>query len=114
MSIVTVLLLSYSFVFALQPVDIKVSFDSQTSPDFKVLLSGVEWLRSGALSVRDNGQTWVTTNKEKNLLKPVDRNTESGEDILGEFDTTKYVTVANDQRLTNTVQQKHIESFFLV
>ena len=87
--IVAVLLLSCSSVFTLQPVDIKVNFDSQTSPDFKVLLSGVEWLRSGALSIRDNGQTWAMTNKEKNLLKPVDRNTESGEDLLGEFDTTK-------------------------
>lgn len=82
-------LLSSSSVFALQPVDLKVTFDSQTSPDFKVLLSGFEWLRSGAVSIRDDGQTWASTNKEKNLLKPTDRNTESGRDLLGEFDTTK-------------------------
>ena len=83
------LVLSCSSVSALQPVDIKVTFDGQSSPDFKVLLSGVEWLRSGSVSVRDNGQSWVTTNKEKNILKQIDRNTESGEDSLGDFDTTK-------------------------
>ena len=83
------LVLSCSSVSALQPVDIKVTFDGQSSPDFKVLLSGVEWLRSGSVSIRDNGQSWVTTNKEKNILKQIDRNTESGEDSLGDFDTTK-------------------------
>ena len=47
-------LLSSSSVFALKPVDVKVSFDSQTPPDFKVLLSGVKWLHSDALSIIDN------------------------------------------------------------
>ena len=88
LSSIVVLVLSSSGS-AFQPVDVKVTFDSQTSPDFKILLSGVEWLRSGALSIRDSGQSWATTNTEKNLLKSVDRNTESGEDVLGEFDTTK-------------------------
>ena len=83
-------LLSSSSTFAFQPVDVKVNFDDQTSPDFKVLLSGVEWLHSGVLSIRDNGQTWTTNNKEKNLLKPIDRNTGTGVDVLGEFDTTTY------------------------
>ena len=81
-------LLSSSSVFTLQPVNVKVSFDSQTSPDFKVLLSGVEWLRSGALSIRDNGQTWATTNKEMNILKLINQDTGSGEDLFGMFDTT--------------------------
>ena len=93
LSIVVLLLcmvLACSTASAFQPVDVKVAFDSQTASNFKVLLSGVEWLRSGALSVRDNGQTWGITNKEKNLLKPIDRNTEHGEDLLGEFYTTKY------------------------
>ena len=85
---VLVLLLSTPSTFGFQPVDIKVSFDSQTSPDFKVLLSGVEWLHSGAMSIRDDGQTWATTNKEKNLLKPFDRKAEIGKDLLGEFDNT--------------------------
>jgi hypothetical protein len=84
-----VTLLFSASVSALQPVDVKVTFDGQSSPDFKVLLSGVEWLRSGAVSIRDKGQSWATTNKEKNVLKQIDRNTESGEDLLGEFDTTK-------------------------
>lgn len=83
------LIILSSSVSALQPVDIKVTFDGQSSPDFKVLLSGVEWLQSGSVSIRDNGQSWATTNKEKNILKQIDRNTESGEDSLGDFDTTK-------------------------
>ena len=83
------IILSSSVSTALQPVDIKVTFDGQSSPDFKVLLPGVEWLRSGSVSIRDNGQSWATTNKEKNILKQVDRNAESGEDSLGDFDTTK-------------------------
>ena len=41
------LALSPLFVLVFKPVDVKVSFDSQTtSPEFSVLLSGVEWLRS--------------------------------------------------------------------
>ena len=95
LSIVVLLLcmvLACSTASAFRPVDVKVAFDSQSSPNFKVLLSGVEWLRSGALNIRDNGQTWGITNKEKNLyvLKPIDRNIEHGKDLLGEFDTTKY------------------------
>ena len=85
---ILVLLLSTSSTLGFQPVDIKVSFDSQTSPDFKVLLSRVEWLRSGAMSIRDSGQTLTNNNKEKNLLKLTDKNIGSGEDLLGELDTT--------------------------
>lgn len=85
-SLLVVILFSSS-VFTLQLVDVKVTFESQSSPDFKVLLSGVEWLRSGALSIRGNGQTWATTNKE-NILKLIDRSTENGVDIFGKFDTT--------------------------
>ena len=79
---VLVLLLSTHSTLDFQSVNIKVSFESQTSPDFKVLLSGVEWLRSDALSIRDNGQTWTNNNKAKNLLKLIDKNTESGEESL--------------------------------
>ena len=85
-SLLVVIVFSSS-VFTLQLVDVKVTFESQSSPDFKVLLSGVEWLRSGGLSIRGNGQTWATTNKE-NVLKLIDRSTENGEDIFGKFDTT--------------------------
>ena len=73
---------------AFQPVDVKVTFDSDSSPDFKVLLNNVEWLRSGAVSIRDSGQTWASNNKDKYILKSVDHSSESGRDIIGEFDTT--------------------------
>ena len=82
-----VLFLSTYYVLALQPVDVKVNFDSQTSPDFKILISGVEWLRSGTVSIRDKGLTWATSNSEKNILKPIGRTEVTGEDIIGEFDT---------------------------
>ena len=73
---------------AFQPVDVKVTFDSDSSPDFKVLLNNVEWLHSGAVSIRDSGQTWASNNKDKYILKSVDHSSESGRDIIGEFDTT--------------------------
>lgn len=73
---------------AFQPVDVKVTFDSNSSPDFKVLLNDVEWLRSGAVSVRDSGQTFASNNKDKHILKSVDHSSGSGRDIIGEFDTT--------------------------
>ena len=81
-----------SLAGAFQPVvsvDVKVTFDTDASPPtFKVLLSGQEWLRSGALSIRDAGETWSATNKDKNLLKVVDHATSSGSDAIGYFDTT--------------------------
>ena len=73
---------------AFQPVDVKVTFDTDNSPDFKVFLSGVEWLRSGAVSITDNGQTWASNNKDKYILKSVQRSTATGSDVIGEFDTT--------------------------
>lgn len=73
---------------AFQPVDVKVTFDSDSSPDFKVLLNNVEWLHSGAVSIRDSGQTWASNNKDNYILKSVDHSSESGSDIIGEFDTT--------------------------
>lgn len=73
---------------AFQPVDVKVTFDSDNSPDFKVLFNDVEWLRSGPVSIRDGGQTWASKNKDKYILKNVGHSSESGSDILGEFDTT--------------------------
>ena len=74
---------------AFQPVDVKVTFDSDSSPDFKVLLNDVEWLRSGSVSVRDSGQTWTSNSKDKYILKSVDHSSGSGSDIIGNFDTTK-------------------------
>ena len=85
---VLIFLFSTSSTLSFEPVDLKVSFDGQTSPDFKVLLSGVEWLRSSVVSIRDNGQTWASNNNGKNLLKPMKQYTGSGEDSLGEYDTT--------------------------
>ena len=73
---------------AFQPVDVKVTFDSDSSPDFKVLFNDIEWLRSGPVSIRDSGKTWASKNKDKYILKNVGRSSESGSDILGESDTT--------------------------
>ena len=72
-----------------QPIDVKVTFDSDSSPDFKVLLNDVEWLRSGAVSIRDSGQTWTSSSKDKYILKSVGHSNGSGSDIIGDFDTTK-------------------------
>ena len=75
-------------VEAFQPVDVKVTFNSDTSPGFKVLLNDVEWLRSGAVSITDSGQTWASNNKDKYILKIIDHSSGNGRDIIGEFDTT--------------------------
>ena len=47
-----------------QLVDVKVTFDSDNSPDFKVLLNNVECLCSGAVSIRYSGQIWASNNKD--------------------------------------------------
>ena len=73
---------------AFSPIDVKVTFDGGDSPDFKVYLSGVEWLRSGAVGIRDSGQLWSTDHKDKYLLKVVSDSTTSGTDVLGEYDST--------------------------
>ena len=87
-SILVVLALYGLQTEALQPVDMKVTFDSDSSPDFKVLLNDIEWLRSGAVSIRDRGQTWASNNKNKYILKSVGHRSGSGSDIIGEYDTT--------------------------
>ena len=88
----TILLSSISSILAFKPVDVKVDFYNQTSsPDFKVLLSGVEWFHSGAMHIRSGGETWTTSNNGENFLKLIDKSDETGEDILGEFDGTKYI-----------------------
>ena len=73
---------------AFEPVDLKVTFDSDSSPDFKVLLNNVEWLRSGAVSIRDSGKSWASNNKDKYILKSIGHSSGSGRDIIGEYDTT--------------------------
>ena len=73
---------------AFQPLNVKVTFDSDSSPGFKVLLNDIEWLRSGAVSIRDSGQTWASNNKDKYILKSVDHSSGSGKDIVGDFNTT--------------------------
>ena len=72
---------------AFQSVDIRVTFDNESSQTFKVLLSGEEWLLSGSLSVRESGETWTSGNKDKYILKAVDHSTDIGSDIIGKFDT---------------------------
>ena len=60
--IILLFLLIWS-IFAHEPVNLKVDFDNQTSlPKFKVLLSGVEWFSSGAIRIRNGGETWTTNN----------------------------------------------------
>ena len=85
--VVLTILLCGLQIEAFQPVDVKVTF-AESSPDFKVLLNDIEWLRSGAVSIRDSGQTWASNNKDKYILKIVDHSSGSGRDIIGEFDTT--------------------------
>ena len=43
-----------SFAEDLQPVDVKVTFD-ESFYGFNVSLSGVEWLHSGPIGIRDAG-----------------------------------------------------------
>lgn len=72
-----------------QPVDVRVIFDTTSSPPtFKIQLSGDEWLRSGTLNVRDQGMTWGSGNKDKNILKAISHTTGTGKDVNGEFNTT--------------------------
>lgn len=78
-----------SLVEPFQPIDLKVIFDTSSSPPtFKILLSGDEWLRSGTLKVRDHGVTWGSGKKDKNILKAVSHTTGTGKDVNGEFNTT--------------------------
>ena len=71
---------------ALQPVTVNVTFDDTAG--YKVSLSGVQWLRSGPLGIRDSSQWWANSNKDKYLLKVEKRLTDSGTDLFGSFDST--------------------------
>ena len=72
---------------AIQPVDVNVTFD-ETFTGFKVYLSGVEWLRSGPVGIRDSGQWWASNNKDKYLLKAEKHFTGNGVDLFGVFVNT--------------------------
>lgn len=76
-----------SIAVALEPVDVKVTFNKSTG-DFQISLQGQEWLRSGAVSVRNEGKWWKSNNKDRYLLKATNPLTLSGQDALGEFDST--------------------------
>ena len=89
----------YSFVYisgllsiaaAIEPVDVKVTVNKSTG-NFQISLQGQEWLRSGAVGVRNGGQWWKSNNKDHYLLKPTNPLTLSGQDAFGEFDTTSGV-----------------------
>ena len=82
---VAIVLAGISFAAALQPVTVNVTFDE--SGGYKVTLSGVEWLRSGPLGIRDSGQWWANDNKKEYLLKMDKHLTETGEDLFGAFDS---------------------------
>ena len=72
---------------AIEPVDVKVTFD-ESSGNFQIYLQGKEWLRSGAVGVRNEGQWWKSNNKDHYLLKVANPLTLRGQDAFGEFDTT--------------------------
>ena len=79
-----------SIVTAVEPIDVKVAFDKSTD-DFQISLlegRGQEWLRSGAVSVRNQGKWWKSNSKDSYLLKATNPLTLSGQDAFGEFDTT--------------------------
>ena len=100
-----ILSISSIHIVAFKSVEVNVDFYNQTSSDFKVLLSGVEWFHSGAMSIRSGGETWTSTtnNNGKNFLKVIDKSDVTGEDILGEFDSMKYVrTVVRSAILFST------------
>ena len=76
-----------SIATAVEPIDVKVAFDKSTG-DFQISLQGQEWLRSGAVSVRNQGKWWKSNSKDSYLLKATNPLTLSGQDAFGEFDTT--------------------------
>jgi hypothetical protein len=76
-----------SIAVALDPVDVKVTFDKSTG-DLQISLQGREWLRSGAVGVRNQGKWWKSTNKDRYLLKATNSLSLSGQDAFGDFDTT--------------------------
>ena len=91
MKIAVVAVAILSLAECLQPVDIKVTFN-ESYYGFNVSLSGVEWLRSGPIGIRDAGQWWASNNKDY-LVKVEQHLDGTGEDIFGAFDSTEYVRV---------------------
>ena len=57
-----------SIATGIEPVDVKVTVDKSTG-SFQISLQGQEWLRSGAVGVRNGGQWWRSSNKDHHLLK---------------------------------------------
>ena len=76
-----------SIATGIEPVDVKVTVDKSTG-SFQISLQGQEWLRSGAVGVRNGGQWWRSDNKDHYLLKQDNSLPLSGQDAFGEFDTT--------------------------
>ena len=83
-----------SLAECLQPVDVKVTFD-ESFYGFNVSLSGVEWLRSGPIGIRDAGQWWASNNKDKYMVKVEQHFEGKGIDMFGTFDSTEYVILLN-------------------
>ena len=77
-----------SLAEGLQPVDVKVTFD-ESFYGFNVSLSGVEWLRSGPVGIRDAGQLWASNNKDKYLVKVEQHLEGKGIDMFGTFYSTE-------------------------
>ena len=80
----------FSLAEGLQPVDVKVTFE-ESYYGFNVSLSGVEWLRSGPIGIRDAGQWWASNNKDKYLVKVEQHLEGKGVDMFGVFDSIEYV-----------------------
>ena len=77
-----------SLAECLQPIDVKVIFD-ESFYGFNVSLSGVDWLRSGPIGIRDAGQWWASNNKDKYMVKAEQHLEGKGEDMFGIFDNTE-------------------------
>ena len=79
---------------AIEPVGVKVTFDEH-SGSFHVSLRGEDWLHSSVVSIRQDGRWWASNNKDHYILKVNDSlsGSGSGQDVLGEFDTTTYAVL---------------------
>ena len=65
-SFLCICILALSIAAAIEPVDVKATVDKSTG-DFQISLQGQEWLRSGAVGVRNQGKWWKGNNKDHYL-----------------------------------------------
>ena len=68
---------------AIEPVDVKVTFD-EPSGSFHISLRGEDWLHSGVVRIRQSGRWWASNNKDHYILKLNGSRSGSGRDVLGD------------------------------